>query len=218
MAKGVIYKSNGSTWSKTVVKDTSNGTGTTFDEGVVKHYGGTTWYDNYPMEQEYEQYFSPTWSKAYQSANLPLDSGVWGDQLWSGGSSMQAKTLIGYDRTSINNFVTTTGQVLEIKVRVNLVAYTHNGNGTAYFAPHTNTSQPSTYNSGTVNKTYNTSKNFIKGAWGAYWITLPLTAYTSMNKTMAGVCIYSTDNSDVNSLQFSGKSAFNSQLYIRVLK
>ena len=214
MSDGVLYKANATTWSKSTAKKFS---ASAVEDGIVKHANASTWFKNYPMEQQYDAYFSPTWSKAYQSAGIPLDSGVWGDQLWSGGSQMQGKTLIGYDRTAINNFVAN-GQILALQILINLVEYTHNGNGTADFAPHVYTYQPSSYDGNQVNKNYSTAKTFTKGAWGGYWISLPLTAYTAMNQQFAGVCIYAPDTSDVNSLQFSGKNEFNSQLYISVLK
>ncbi|HSW76119.1 MAG TPA: hypothetical protein VLG50_03700 [Candidatus Saccharimonadales bacterium] len=214
MSDGVLYKANASTWSKSVSKKFGSNW---VDDGVVKHANASTWFKNYPMEQEYEQYFSSTWSKAYQSAGIPLDTGVWGDQLWSGGSQMQGKTLIGFDKNAINNFVAA-GQLLDIQIIINLEPYTHNGNGTAYFAPHQYTAQPSHFDWVNINQNYITSKTFIKGAWGGYWIDLPNTVYTAMNASMGGICIYSNDNSDVNSLQFTGRSGYNTQLYVRVLK
>ena len=57
MVKGVIYKCNGSSWSKTIVKDTGINS-TTWDDGYIKHWDAVNngWQLNYPMEAPQTQH------------------------------------------------------------------------------------------------------------------------------------------------------------------
>src|SRR3982751_4855669 len=110
MSDGVLYKSNGTTWTKSQAKRFD---GVNMHDGVVKHSNGTTWYDNYPMEQVYTQKFNMTWCNGYNGSGVKLDPATWGDQPRSGGS-VNFQGLWGFDRTAMKNFVST-GVVQSIK-------------------------------------------------------------------------------------------------------
>jgi hypothetical protein len=224
MVKGVVYKCNGSTWSKSVVKDTSNGTGTTYDEGFIQHYSATekTWHENYPMEQLYEAYFNAQWTQGYKYATGQiLDTATWGDHPRCGDATANFCGLWGFDRAAMQAFVAD-GVVQDIQIEVMFDDPSHAGNPYVYFFPHVYTSKPSSWSGYNANSTYKTYSQFNQtGADYTRWIKLPVGAW--LGGSMGGVVVHA-DATAANSARFAGKTTshslngFNTRLWIQVLK
>lgn len=218
MSDGVLYKSNGTTWTKSVCKRSE--AGTSIVDGVLKHSNGVTWYDNYPMEQVYTQSFSVVWTQAYNGSGVKLDTGTWGDHPRSGDSA-NFQGLFGFDRTAMVDFVEG-GVIQSIKITVMFDDPSHAGNPTVNFCPHTYTSKPTTWSSANLNKTYKTTSQFNQtGSNYTRTITLPDGAWLGGN--MGGIAIYGT-TAAADSARFAGKTTshdmtwYNTQLELQVLK
>ena len=217
MSDGVLYKANGSSWSKSQAKKFN---GSSMSDGWVRHSNGSSWYDNYPMEQVYTQSFNVTWTQAYNGSGVKLDAATWGDHPRSG-DSINFQGLFGFDRNAMLAFVEN-GVVQSIKFTCMFDDPSHAGNPTVNFCPHNYASKPSSWSGNNLNKNYKaTSKFYQTGSDYTRTIDLPVSAWNNVN--MCGVAIYGTTAAG-DSARFAGKTtsngmnAYTSKLEIKVLK
>jgi hypothetical protein len=218
LSDGVVYKFNASTWSKSQSKKMN---ATTITDGKIRHANATTWYDNYPMEQLYEQYFNVVWTQGYTGSGEKLDTATWGDHPRSG-DSVDFIGLFGFDRAAMQSFVST-GTIQEIKIEVMFDDPSHSGNPQVTFGAHIYTSKPTTANWDYINNAYTVTSTFTQtGSDFTRWIILPDAAW--IGGDMGGVAIWSPSATAANSARFAGKTTshdlntFNTRLYIQVLK
>ena len=217
MADGVLYKSSASGWSKTVCKKSS---ASGWTDGKVQHSNGSNWFDNYPMEQLYESYFNVQWTQGYNGAGVKLDAGTWGDHPKSG-DSIDFKGVWGFDRAAMQSFVGN-GVIQQIKLEIKLQDPGHQGNPDVWFAPHTYTSKPAPWNEANVFTEHQVKSTFVQtGGAITRWITFPPAAW--MGGNLAGFRADGAAEAS-DSATFAGKTtshgitAFNSRIYIQVLK
>jgi hypothetical protein len=217
MGKGVLYKANGSAWSKSQAKKAN---GSAWSNGKVQHANGSVWYDNFPMEQVYTQTFNVVWTQAYNGSGVKLDAATWGDHPRSG-DSVNFQGLFGFDRNAMVAFVAG-GVVQSLKFTCMFDDPSHAGNPTVNFCPHVYTSKPNSWSAANLNKNYKATSQFYQtGADFARTITLPVSAWNNVN--MSGVAIYGTTAAG-DSARFAGKTtshgmnAYTSKLEIQVLK
>ena len=217
MGKGVIYKSNGTTWSKSTVQDTGNDTSTVWDAGVIKHCNGTTWYDNYPMEQYYTSTFNATWSQGWRGDGVRLDDGVWQGNILVG-STTNYRGMLGFSQSAIAAFIAG-GTVTSAKLLVNCYETTLNGAPDVQFGKHTYTSKPSgTWTGQNTWWTDQASLHVPNGATGGYWVTLNPSQLLYNGVAIGGFALRGEAATDENHGKFSGVSSFTSKLQITVLK
>lgn len=217
MAKGVLYKFNASTWSKSQSKKMN---ASTVSDGKVRHANATTWYDNYPMEQVYTQTFNIAWTQGYNGSGVKLDYATWGNHPRSGGSA-NFQGLFGFDNTAMKNFVAN-GVIQSIKLTVMFDDPLHAGNPTVNFCPHDYKSVPASWDGWHLNKNYVTTSQFVQTGYDfARTISMPIGAW--LNGGMGGIAIYGT-TAAADSCRFAGTttydglSAYTSKLEIKVLK
>lgn len=217
MSDGVLYKANGSVWTKSLARKAQ---GSIYTDTVVKHANGSVWYDNFPMEQVYTQKFNVVWTQAYNGSGVKLDPATWGDHPRSG-DSVNFQGLFGFDRTAMLNFVEG-GVVQALKFTCMFDDPSHAGNPTVNFCPHIYASKPTSFSSTYINKNYKATSQFNQtGANYTRTINLPLTAWNNVN--FCGVAIYGT-TAAADSARFAGKTtshslnAYTSQVEIQVLK
>jgi hypothetical protein len=217
LTKGVLYKANATGWSKSVSKKMN---ATTISDGKVRHADATTWYDNYPMETLQEQYFDVVWTHAYNGSGAKLDQTTWGDHPRSG-DTIDFKGAWGFDRTAMKNFVAN-GKVQWIQLEVKFIDPSHAGNPDVWFAPHTYTSKPPSWNEGNVNTSFQEKVTFTQtGADIVRHIFFDSGAW--LNGNLAG---FRADGmaEPSDSCRFAGKTtshgvnAFVSRILIQVLK
>lgn len=221
MGKGVVYKCNGSTWSKSIVKDTSN-TSATWDDGLVKHWDTdtNTWDDNYPMEQYYTQNFDSVWTQSYQGDGVALYNGsFWLDDLVVGDDE-NFRAIIGFKQSDIQAFING-GKVTGCRLLINLKETSLNGNPDVYFGKHNYNSEPTSY-TGQGDWGDQKHKQFPNKGVGGYWVELNPTQATLANQTTAISCILmKAASANVEDMaRFNGKvmGGYNSILQITVLK
>lgn len=221
MGKGVLYKSNGSSWSKSLNRD-FDPVAKIWEQGTVKHSNGSTWYDNYPMEELHNKTFNVSWTQGYNGSGQKLDYATWGVHPRSGGSA-NFQGLFGFDRNAMRDFVAG-GVVKFIKITVMFDDPLHAGNPTVNFCPHTYTSKPDSWSGWYLNKNYKATSQFMQTQIGYDFtrtITLPVGAWLDGN--MGGIAIYGT-TAAADSCRFAGNisgdglNAYTSKLEIQVLK
>jgi hypothetical protein len=217
MGKGVLYKSNASTWSKSQSKKF---TASAISTGKVRHANASTWFDNYPMEEIFTQTFGVSWTQAYNGSGVKLDSATWGDHPRCG-DSVNFQGLFGFDNDAMRTFVAS-GVIQSIKFTCMFDDPSHAGTPVVSFAPHVYTSKPTSYNGNNANKNYATSSTFNQtGADYTRQITLPIGAW--LNGSFGGVLVYAGATAG-NSTRFAGKTTshslngYNSVIEISVLK
>lgn len=215
MTKGVLYKFNATTWSKSQSKKMS---ATAITDGKVRHANATTWYDNYPMEQEYTQLFNVTWTQGYNGSGVKLDPATWGDDLFTG-DTVDFHSMLGFDKTAIQNFVAN-GSILSVKMVINLKDTSTNGSPDVYFCPHVYSSAPSSLDLNNWNKSYLSSFQFPNKQVGGYWITLTKDHIKNPNTGVFfnGIAMYAHTATAEDSGRWNGKSSYTSKLEIKVLK
>lgn len=222
MGKGVIYKCNGSTWSKSTVQDTGNTTSTTWDAGLIKHCNGSTWYDNYPMEQSYTQTFNATWSQGWKGDGTRLDEGVWNENILTG-STTGFRGMLGFNQSAIQAFLGTGdyGNVTSARLLINCYETTLNGAPDVQIGKHSYKSLPSGTWTGQNTDWGDLSTLHVPNkATGGYWITLKNTQITQIDKKTAigGFSLRGASNTDEDMGKFSGVKTYTSKLEITVLK
>jgi hypothetical protein len=215
MSDGVLYKANATTWSKSQSKKFN---ATTISDGNIKHANASAWFKNYPMEQEYTQNFSVQWTQGYNGSGIKLDPATWGDDLFTG-DTVGFQSMLGFDKNAIQSFVGN-GQILSVKLHINLKSTSTNGSPDVYFCPHVYASLPSSLNLSNWNKNYRSSFHFPNKAYGGYWVDLTKDHIKnpSTGAFWNGIAMYGFTNTAEDSGRWTGKSGYNSELQIKVLK
>jgi hypothetical protein len=217
MSDGVLYKYNATTESKSQAKKFN---ASAESDGVVQHANATTWFDNYPMEQLYDQTFDVVWTQGYNGSGVKLDPATWGDHPKSG-DTIDFKGAFGFDRAAMQAFVAN-GQVQWVKIQVKLIDPAHAGDPDVWFAPHTYTSKPASWSEANVNTTYQVKETYIQtGTDIVRTVEFPAEAW--LNGQLGGFRVDgAAEPSD--SATFAGKTtsngitSFNSRITIQVLK
>jgi hypothetical protein len=141
MSDGVLYKSNGSAFSKSQAKKMG---GTAQTDGKVQHSNGVTWYDNYPMEQYYTQTFDCTWTQSYEGDGTQLFRGTfWKDDIVIG-ETTNYRGLMGFDKGKIQTFING-GTVTGLRLLINLRETSVNGKPDLQIGKYTYSTYPSSY-------------------------------------------------------------------------
>lgn len=224
MVKGVIYKCNGSSWSKTIVKDTGINS-TTWDDGYIKHWDAVNngWQLNYPMEAPQTATFNATWSQGFRGDGVRLDDGVWKGNILTG-STTDYKGMLGFDKNAIQAFLGSGdfGNVTSAKLLINCYETTTNGSPDIQIGKHSYGSEPSGNWDGKTNADWGDLKDFHinNNKVGGYWITLNPTQITLADKRTAigGIALRGQSATNENMGKFNGVSSFASKLEITVLK
>lgn len=215
MGKGVLWKANNTTWSKSQAKKFNDNA---MSDGKVLHSNGVTWYENYPMEQEFTQDFPCTWTQGYTSGGTKLWAPSWGDHIYSGGGD-GFKSFIGFDRNAIQNFVGS-GQILYVKLLINLKETSLNGSPIVNFYPHDYGSAPASWSGSGINTNYNSQHSFPNKAYGGYWkdLTANHVKNPSTGVFFQGIAVMPKSNTEWDWAVFNGKASYSSKLQIKVLK
>ena len=215
MGKGELLKANATAWSKS---QSSKMSATAITDGKVQHANASTWYDNYPMVQEWEWDFGVQWTQGYNASGVKLDPATWGDDLFTG-DTVGFQSMLGFDKTAIQNFVAA-GEILSVKLLINLKSTSLNGSPDVYFVPHTYSSIPSSLNRDNWNENYKSSYKFPNKSYGGYWIDLTKNHifHPSVGFYFNGIGMYGFTNTAEDSGRWNGRSSFNSLLRIKVLK
>lgn len=220
MGKGVIYKSNGTTWSKSTVQDTGNDTSTLWDAGVIKHFNAadSKWYDNYPMEQTYVQTFNATWSQGWKGDGTRLDTGVWQGNILVA-STTNFRGMLGFSQSAIKTFIGT-GTITKLRLLINCYETTLNGSPDVKIGKHSYLSVPTgTWTGSNAEWTDYSSLHVNNGATGAYWVTLKTSQMFMANGTViGGIALMGMSATDEDHGKFSGVSSYTSKLEVTVLK
>lgn len=222
MGVGVVYKCvDGKSWAKSTVMDTGN-TSTTFDAGKVRHCDdGVVWYDNYPMEKPYEQYFNATWTQSYNESGVKLDTKVHGDHL-KAGDTYGFIGMWGFNNTDIKKFVAD-GVITSLMIEVMYDTPADNHDPTVYFAAHDRKTEPNVADFLNIWESFKTTKVF-NSASADYktWVTLPVDNW--LDGEMGGVAVWGASDTVGNYARFAGKTTsnglngFNTRLFVKVLK
>lgn len=214
MAQDVLYRNNGSGWSKSQCKRFSS---TGMSDGVVKNSNGSSWDENYPMEQEYTATFNCQWTQGYNGNGIKLDSATWGDNLYVGDDSSGPKGMrsyIGYDGDAIADFIAG-GRVTSVVFYVNLYKTSLNGSPDVHFRPMSLKSAPSSWTDSTVQSGEDVNKHFPNKGYGGYAISAPT---TFVNENFQGIALYPYYATAEDAGRFTGKSGYANKLVIKVVK
>ena len=220
MGKGVLYKANASTWSKSQSKKFN---ATTISDGKVRHADAGTWYDNYPMEQLYTATFSANWSNGWRGDGVKLDEGVWQSNILVG-STTNYMGMWGFDQNAIQAFLAPNkdfGGVTSAKLWVNCYETTTNGSPDVLIGKHSYTSEPSgTWNGANADYGDSVLLHVPNQALGGYVVTLKTTQITLKDKRTAigGIAIKGQEATNENHGKFNGVNSYNTRLEITVLK
>jgi len=219
VGKGVLYKANDTTWTKSQAKKFDN---TTMHDGKVMHANDTTWYDNYPMEQYYTQTFNATWSQGWKGDGTRLDEGVWQENILVG-STTGFRGMLGFNQAAIQAFLGSGafGNVTSANLLVNCYETTTNGSPDVQFGKHSYGSKPAgTWTGQNCDWGDLSALHVPNKATGGYWVALHPTQITLANGVTAigGFALRGETNTDENHGKFNGILSFNSQLQITVLK
>jgi hypothetical protein len=218
MGKGVIYKCNGTTWSKSTVQDTGNDTSTVWDAGLIKHSNGTTWYDNYPMEQNYTQSFNATWSQGWKGDGTRLDNTAWNNNIITG-STTNYMGMFGFSQSAIQSFLGG-GTVVSARLLINCYETTLNGAPDVVIGKHNFAAAPSgTWSGANAIYTDSSALHVPNGATGGYWVTLkPSQILYSGTTAISGIALKGLTATSEDMGKFSGVPSYTSKLEITVLK
>lgn len=219
MADKSLKVGNGSAWYE---KTVSAKNGTSANERTVKVGNGSSWYVNYPRIKEYSAFFDCTFTQGYNLNNVKLDPPTWGDGIYTGGSAGM-KSLIGFNKNDIAAFVAG-GTITQVVLLINLETTSLNGHPTVNFVPHAFDSYPPQWDDYGINTSYLTQYTFPNRSespgLGGWWKTL--TANHIINpyngNYFSGIAVKPAANTEEDYGKFTGKSNFNSQLKIFVMK
>jgi hypothetical protein len=213
-----LLMANATTWKKS---QSQKMTATAVNDGRIQSANATTWFDNYPMEQEFTQTFNATWTHGYNGSGVLLDLATWGDHPRSG-DSINFHGLFGFNRTAMRDFVAN-GQVLSLEAEIRAIAVTHAGHPDARFGGHNFTSKPSSLTISSLNKTTFKEEKFNQtGSNITRWVQLPVALWNGGN--FAGVSVWAPSATAANSQRYAGLTTshsvtgFTSKIRIRVLK
>jgi hypothetical protein len=215
MAKGVLYKYNATTYSKSQSKKMS---ATSITDGKVRHANATTWYDNYPMEQYYTQLFNATWSQGWMGDGTRLDDTAWYNRIITG-STTGYRGMYGFNKTAIANFIES-GTVTAARLHLHCYETTTNGSPDVQFGKHSYSSEPSgTWTGQNTDWTNYSSLHVPNQALGGYWVNLhPSQIRLSSGAAIGGITLRGESNTSENMGKFSSYTDFTTQLEITVLK
>ena len=217
MGKGVLWKANTSTWSKTICKKFTT---STMSDGKIRHADTTNWYDNYPMEQYFTETFNATWSQGYNGSGTALDAGVWQGNIITG-STTNYKGMFGFNQSAIQNFISG-GTVTELKLLINCYETTANGSPDVTIGKHSYSSKPSGSWNGSTNADWGdySSLHVPNQQLGGYWVTLKPTQATlaNMSTAIGGIALRGATATNEDMGKFNGVNSFTTKLQITVLK
>ena len=219
MSDGVLYKANGSAWSKSQAKKFN---GSAMSDGKVRHANGTTWYDNYPMEQYITKTFTATWSQGWRGDGVRLDDGVWKGNILVG-STTGFRGMLGFDKNAIQAHLGPNkyGNVTSAKLLINCYETTTNGSPDVAIGKHSYSSKPAgTWTGQNTDYGNGATLHVPNQALGGYWVTLPVATITLVDgyTAIGGIALKAVSNTDENHGKFNGVSSFASKLEITVLK
>lgn len=216
MAKGELLKANATTWTKSKSEKMS---ASAITDGKVQHANATTWFDNYPMVQEYTENFNATWSQGFRGDGIKLDDTAWYGNIITG-STTNYRGLYGFNKTSIQNFIAG-GTVTALRFHVNCYETTLNGSPDVVIGKHSFSSEPSSWNGSTSADWGDYSTLHVpNGATGGYWVTLNPTQITLADGVTAisGIALRGATATNEDMGKFNSVSTFTTQLQITVLK
>jgi hypothetical protein len=219
LADKLFKVGNGSAWYERPVY-AMNGAGK--HERTVKVGNGSSWYVNYPRIKEYSAYFGCTWTQGYNKSNTHLWDPTWGDKIYVGGAD-GFKSLIGFDKNAIQAFVAG-GYITQVVLLINLEGTSLNGHPTVNFLPHAYTSEPTVWDDWYLNEAYTTQYTFPNDSdspgLGGWWKTLTPNhiIQPTTGNYFSGIALKPATNTEEDWGVFTGKSGFNSQLKIFVMK
>lgn len=214
MGKGVLYKANATTWSKSQSKfmDAS-----TIQSGKVRHANATTWYDNFPMEQEYTKTFNAIWSQGWIWNGTRLDDTAWYNRIITG-SSTGYRGMYGFSKSAMEDFIAG-GKVTKARFHVHCYETTTNGSPDVHIGKHTYTSEPSGTWTGQNASWYDYVNLHVPNkATGGYWVNLNPSQIHYNGAVIGGIALKGASNTDENMGKFSSYTDFTTQLEITVLK
>jgi hypothetical protein len=220
MAKGVLYKFNASTWSKSQAKKFN---ASAISDGKVKHANASTWYDNYPMEVEQTATFSAIWSNGWRGDGVKLDKGVWQNNILVG-STTNYMGMFGFNQGDIQAWLKPNvdfGGVTKALLYVNCYETTTNGSPDVTIGKHSYASEPSgNWNGANADYGDASALHVPNQALGGYVVTLKNTQITLANKRTAigGIAMKGQDATSENHGKFNGYNSYNVRLVITVLK
>ena len=216
MADGVLYKFNATTWSKSQSKKMS---ATAITEGQIRHANASTWYDNYPMEQMYTDYFNATWSQGWMGDGTRLDDTAWYGNIITG-STTNYRGMFGFKQSDIAAFIGN-GVVQSARLHIHCYETTLNGSPDVQFGKHSYTSEPGGTWNGATNTDWSgySTLHVPNKATGGYWVTLnPSQIRMSNGVAIGGIALRGESATSENMGKFSGVGSYNTQLEITVLK
>lgn len=217
MTKGVLYKSNGVDWTKSLAE---KGNGSVMSKGVVQHSDGVNWYDNYPMEEYFTLDFPVKWSQGYKGDGTPLHDTAWYGNIITG-STTGYRGMLGFDKNALTSFIGS-GVVTEAKLLINCYETTLNGSPDVHIGKHSYSAEPAEGSSWTgQNADWGdyTHLHVPNKKTGGYWVTLKDSQLRMSNgSVIGGIALRGASNTAEDMGKFSGKNQFTSILRVTVLK
>lgn len=220
MTKGVLYKFNASTYSKSFAKKYN---GNAESDGKVMHGNASTMFDNYPMEQEFTQTFDVKWSNGWRGDGVKLDKGVWQTNILVG-STTNYMGMYGFDKNAIQAFLAPNkdfGGVTKALLYVNCYETTTNGSPDVLIGKHSYASEVAgTWNGQNTDYGDSSKLHVPNQALGGYQVTLNPSQITLADRRTAigGIAIKGETATSENHGKFNGVNSYNTRLIITVLK
>jgi hypothetical protein len=220
MGKGVLYKFNASTWSKSQSKKMS---ASAITDGKVRHADASAWYDNYPMEYEQSATFNATWSNGWIGDGTKLDDTAWYGNIITGSTS-NYRGMFGFNKNDIQAFLkpgVDFGGVTKVLLYVNCYETTLNGAPDVKIGKHSYTSEPSgTWTGQNADWGDYSSLHVPNKATGGYVVTLKPSQVTQADKRTAigGIALMGMSATSEDMGKFNGIGSYNTKLVITVLK
>jgi hypothetical protein len=214
LTKGVLYKS-GTAWTKSQAKKLG---GSAMTDGKIMHSNGTTWFDNYPMEEYITKDFPCTWTQGWIGNGTRLDDTAWYGNIITGSTSGY-RGMIGFDKNALTAHIGS-GEVTEAKLLVNCYETTLNGSPDVHIGKHSYASEPAgTWTGQNADWGDYTALHVPNKATGGYWVTLKDSQLRMSNgAVIGGVALRGATNTAEDMGKFSGKNQFTSILRVTVLK
>jgi hypothetical protein len=214
VGKGVLYKANATTWSKSQSKKFN---ASAISDGKVRHANASTWYDNYPMVSEHTENFSAIWSQGWMGDGTRLDDTAWYNRIITG-STTGYRGMYGFNKSAIKSFIAD-GTVTKLRCLVNCYETTTNGSPDVHIGKHTYTSEPSGTWTGQNSSYYEYSHLHVPNqATGGYWVDLNVSQIYWNGDVIGGLALKGESNTSENMGKFSSWKDFNTILQVTVLK
>lgn len=192
-------------------------------DGKVQHANATTWFDNYPMEQEITQTFSAIWSNGWRGDAVKLDKGVWQNNILVG-STTNYMGMWGFNKGDIQAFLNPAkdfGGVTKALLYVNCYETTTNGSPDVLIGKHSYSSEPAgTWNGQNTDYGDQVKLHVPNQALGGYQVNLNPSQITLADRSTAigGIAIKGETATSENHGKFNGYNSYNTRLVITVLK